>query len=140
MSHYIYRRDRKPLSPREIIRLLREEFAYVVASKKKGEAEVMHGLKYLLGLRRHGAPCPIGELNAMIREDRDRLKQAYLVRCADDRKSKSAYLEFVLTRDTKIFIGYSSAQHERDARPLLRRCAEAIGCVVGGHVSVEDDE
>ncbi len=100
----------------------------------------MLGLKYLLGLKRHGPPCPIGQLNAMIREDRQRLKQAYLVRCADDRKSKTAYLEFVLTPDKRIFIGYSSAQHERDAKPLLRRCAKAISCVFGGHASVEDDE
>jgi hypothetical protein len=111
-----------PLKPKEVIRRLRKEFRYVKTSKKKGLEEIQGQIDFLArfkGKRARDKKNRIDELESYKTE-------AYWVVFGDDPESKQSYLCTVVTPEDRLFFGYSSASHERAAKPLLERCAKAL--------------
>jgi len=107
-----------PLDPGEVVRRLRREFDAVVADR---EAGVRHIDQMIAQFRRMGLPSEVIEGHRGMRE------QAIEVIVTDDPASEVAYLKFVAMPGEGLFIGYHSGGHEDAARPLLERCARALG-------------
>jgi hypothetical protein len=122
MAHQLAPRPGRPyLSPREIVRRLREEFAYVEPDR---EAGADHLGDMIVRFLHAGAPLEIVEKHRRAQE------QAVRIVIADE-PTGDAYLDFVAMPDEGLFIGYESAEHEESARALLRRCAGALGYEIG---------
>ncbi len=108
---------RRHLTPSEVIRRLREEFAIVEADRDAGADHV--GDMIAQFLRMH-APQEIIEAH------RKAQPEAIRVTVADEPEAE-AFLSFVTMPEAGLFIDYHSSQHEQATEGLLRRCAEALG-------------
>jgi hypothetical protein len=107
-----------PLDPGEVIRRLRREFVAVVEDR---EAGARHIDQMIAQFRRMGLPIEVTEAHHGMRGE------AIRVVVTDDPESDVAYLDFVTMPGEGLFIGYHSGWHEDAARPLLERCARALG-------------
>jgi hypothetical protein len=119
MAHWLGPRDGEPhLPPDEVVARLRAEFVVVEADPQTGAEHVAAMVR---GMERIGLP-------AEAVAERQRLQPlAVWVVLADDPEPGEAHLRFVIMPGESILIGYSSAQHERAARPLLGRCCRVLG-------------
>ena len=107
-----------PLDPGEVVRRLRREFVAVIADR---EAGARHLDQMIAQFRRMGLPSEV------IEGHRGRRGQAIEVLVTDDPASDVAHLKFVAMPGEGLFLGDHSAGHEDAARPLLERCARALG-------------
>jgi len=103
--------------PEEVVRLLRDEFAYCIADAEQGADDVGDMIAKLIELK---AP------QSMIDEAMSGREHSFHVTIADDSASED-YLSFMLRPRSGPLIGYYSARHEAATQPLLERCA----CVLG---------
>jgi hypothetical protein len=107
-----------PLDPGEVVRRLRREFDAVVAGREAGAGHID---QMIAQFRRMGLPGEVIEGHRGMRE------RAIEVIVTDDPASDLAYLKFVAMPGEGLFIGYHSGGQEDAARPLLERCARALG-------------
>jgi len=105
------------LDPNEVARRLRDEFEHCEIDREQGQDHVGDMLAKLIEL--NAPQAMIDEVSA----GRDRSLQ---VTVADDSASED-YLTFIVQPNDGILIGYFSAQHEKATRPILERCARALG-------------
>src|SRR4051812_8996384 len=105
------------LTPSEVVRRLREEFAIVQADQDAGADHVGDMIAQFLRMR---APREIIEAH------RKAQPEAIRVTVADEAEGK-ACSSFVAMPDDGLFIGCHSGQREQSTEGLLRRCAEALG-------------
>lgn len=118
MAHRLTPRPGQPfLSPSEVVRRLRVEFARVEADPNAGADHVGDMIAQFLRMR---APQEIVEVHRRVQE------QAVRVEVADE-PTGEAFLTFVAMPGEGLFIDYHSDAHEEASRELLRRCAEALG-------------
>ena len=104
------------LTPSEVVRRLREEFAIVQADQDAGADHVGDMIAQFLRMR----PQEIIETH------RKAQTEAIRVTVADEAEGE-ACLSFVAMPDDGLFIGCHSGQHEQSTEGVLRRCAEALG-------------
>ena len=109
---------RSPLGPEEVIRRLRREFVAVDGDRGAGSCHID---QMVAQFRRMNAPGEIIEAHRRLRDEATR------VVVTDDPTSEIAYLSFTVMPGEGLFIGYHSGIHEDAARPLLVRCAQALG-------------
>ena len=110
-------KGRADLDPKKIAHLLREEFTYCAIDAEQGADDVGDMIAKLIDLK---APQEIIDKAMAGRE------HSFRVTIADDMASED-YLSFFIQPETGPLIGYYSAQHEAATRPLLERCARALG-------------
>lgn len=112
-------------SPRVLLKHLQSEFAYVEADAAVGREHVLRLLKHLRtsqGGRRHISYQQHVEHLEKVKE------RAIFVYFGDDPASETACLSTVLIPGEPLVFDFESAEHELQARHLLRRCARVIGC------------
>jgi hypothetical protein len=114
------------LDPEEIIRRLEDEFEVCNTDAEAGQEHAGDMLAKLIELK---APQDI--IDEVV-NGRDRAK---MVLIADDPTTED-YLDFLVRPNAHIVIAHYSGQHEDATRPLLTRCARALGYVIYG----EEDE
>ena len=118
MAHRLDPPEGRPyLDPEEVVRRLRDEFAHCEADADQGADIVGDMVAKLIELN---APQQIID-TAMAGRDR-----SLRVTVADDALS-DVYLSFVVRPGAGLLIGYYSGRHEVAARPVLERCARALG-------------
>ena len=118
MAHQLSpRTGRIYLTPSEVVRRLREEFAVVDVDGDAGADHVGDMIAQFLRMR---APEEIVEAH------RRAQSEAIQVTIADEPEGDPS-LTFVVMPDDVVFIGYHSLEHEQETEGLLRRCAEALG-------------
>lgn len=105
------------LDPEEVARRLTEEFADCDVDAGQGADDVGDMLAKLIELK---AP------QAVIDEVTTGRERALRITIADDRAADNR-LSFIVRPNDGLLIGYHSAQHEAATRPLLDRCAAALG-------------
>jgi hypothetical protein len=105
------------LSPEEIVRRLREEFAYVEVDREEGGDFVGNMVAKLIELK---APQAVIDQHMAARD------HAFSIFIADAPASTEVYLQFVAMPEKGPFISYHSRQHQEAAKPLLDRCAHAL--------------
>lgn len=110
--------DSPALPPDEVERRLRAEFGHVEADADGG-AEVVASM--LRQFERMNAPPEVVE------EHRQLLPSAVRFVVAEAPDFADAYLCFTAMPGRGFLLGYHSARHEREARPLLDRCARVLG-------------
>jgi hypothetical protein len=125
MAHRLVPPDGYPyLSPRVVVSRLESEFAYVEADEEDGRRHVRGIIRQLQKIRDAGL-TPVDE------EYLDRLKKAQrgavYVYFGDDPGSEIACLSTAVIPGEALFFDYASRAHEQAARPLLVRCARALG-------------
>jgi hypothetical protein len=112
-------------SPRVLLKLLQTEFPYVEADEAAGREHVLRLLRYLRtnhGGRRHVSYEQHIEHLETVKD------RALFVYFGDDPASEAACLSTVLIPGEPLVFDFESAEHELQARHLLRRCARVIGC------------
>jgi hypothetical protein len=105
------------LDPEEIARRLREEFASCEVDAEQGQEDVREMLAKLREMR---APKAVID---QVAAGRDR---SLRITVADESGSDDS-LSFMVRPDDAILIGYFSAEHQTATRPLVERCALALG-------------
>ncbi|ADB15123.1 hypothetical protein Psta_0433 [Pirellula staleyi DSM 6068] len=108
---------RSYLTPSEVVRRLREEFAIVDTDRDAGADHVGDMIAQFLRMR---APDEIVEAH------RKAQPEAVWVTVADEPSGERA-LSFVAMPGEGLFIGYHSGEQERATEGLLRRSAAALG-------------
>ena len=112
-------------SPRVLLNHLQSEFPYVEADATAGREHVLRLLKHLRttqGGRRHTSYQQHVEHLEHVKD------RAIFVYFGDDPASETACLSTVLIPGEPLVFDFESAEHELQARHLLRRCARVIGC------------
>lgn len=110
------------LPPEEAVRRLRGAFKVVEADAEKGREHAASMIQQRL--RRGDAGAAVERLRAVQAE-------AVQVTLSDVPQSPEEYLRFAVVPGEPIVVGYYDGRHERAARPLLKRCAEALGYRIG---------
>jgi hypothetical protein len=123
MSHRLVPQDGVSyLAPKEAVRRLAEEFAICEFDNDEGQDHVGDMLAKLIELK---APQAIIDEVAASRET------AIRVRVTDDENPESEnYLSLLLRSNDGPLIGYPSASVEALVRPLVERCARALGYTI----------
>jgi hypothetical protein len=112
-------------SPRVLLKQLQSEFVYVEADEAAGREHVQRLLQHLRagqGGRRHASYEQHIERLESVKD------RAIFVYFGDDPASEFACLSTVLIPGEPLVFDFESAEHELQARNLLRRCAGVIGC------------
>lgn len=125
MAHRLYARDgRAFLAPRVVVSRLENEFAYVEASEDEGRRHVLGIIRQLLRLQQEGhLQVDIDYLERLKRAQRGSI----YVYFGDDPGSETACLSTAIIPGEALFFDYESQTHEKAAKPLLMRCAAALG-------------
>jgi hypothetical protein len=119
MSHQLKPKKGSPyLPPDEVVRRLQTEFAIVDADAAAGAQHVADMIKYY---EKAKAPPELIAAHRLLQSE------AIAVIVADEPKPGDAYLQFVVMPGETLFIGYCSEQNEMAAKPLLKRCCQALG-------------
>jgi hypothetical protein len=117
------------LAPAAAIRLLQEEFAHVYADPREGQNYVRKMVEKLRQLQ-HFTPPPVTEEE--IRGLEESANKSLHVLLADNEDFGFAYLTTCIIPGQPLFFGYSSAQHQQSAQPLLTRCCSKLGYEIEG--------
>lgn len=112
------------LSPLEVVRRLKSEFAYVETNPEEGSRHVLEVLQQLLAIKRAGE-IPVDE-ECLSRLERVQ-QSAICVYFGDDLSSEAALLRTPVVPEEPLFFEYSSSAHQEAAKPLVARCAAALG-------------
>jgi hypothetical protein len=112
-------------SPRVLLNHLQSEFAYVEADAAAGREHVLRLLKHLRTSQRGRRHISYEQHVQHLENVKDR---AIFVYFGDDPASETACLSTVLIPGEPLVFDFESAEHELQARHLLRRCARVIGC------------
>lgn len=105
------------LDPEEVARRLKDEFDYTAIDRDEGADVVGAIVAKLVEL---DAPQEVIDFQ-LASQDR-----ALQIVVSDDSTSDD-YLQFTVKPNNGIFIGYFSYDHQQATRPLLERCACALG-------------
>ena len=124
MVHRLFAREgQRYLSPRIVLDRLESEFAYVESSDDEGRRHVQGLIRQLIRIKQMGK-IPVDN------EHLDRLKKAQnaalYVYFGDNPSSDTGYLCTAVIPGEPLIFDYTSREHQRAARPLLVRCAEAL--------------
>jgi hypothetical protein len=106
------------LDPAEVVRRVRAVFVLVEADRAAG---ARHVDDMIAAFQRMNASERVVEAHRQMRDD------TIALFITDNPTSEVAYLKFAAMPEQGLLIGYHSRQHEDAARPLLERCAEALG-------------
>lgn len=123
------RTGHKWLSPPEVVERLRSEFSTVKVDRKQGEAHVVRMIDQLTRML-HLTPPPASE--AEIDRLRSVREQAVFLMFGESTDSDNGYLGTTVIPGEPLFFGYSSGRHQEATRPLLERCASALGYEIEG--------
>lgn len=112
------------LNPRVVVTRLEREFAYVEASEEDGRRHVQGLIRQLQKMMQAGSiPADEDYLERLRRAQ----PNALYVYFGDDPGSDTACLGTAVIPGEALVFNYASDAHEHTARPLLARCAAALG-------------
>ena len=118
MAHRLSPRADDPyLSPKEVVRRLREEFDFVDADPEAGADHVGDMIVQFL---RMGVPDTVVEAHRQVQSAAIRVTIA-------DNLVDDMELSFVTMPGEGLLVGYYSGEHEEATSELLRCCADALG-------------
>lgn len=123
MAHRLVPRDgRRYLSPRVVVSRLLSEFSNVSSSEKDGRRYVHGIIQQLHAIKRVGkVPVDSDYLDRLGKAQNDAIYVYFA-----DWNSETAYLSTAVIPGEPLFFYYSSSAHEKAAKTLLLRCAEAL--------------
>lgn len=106
------------LSSSEVTQRLRAEFDWVDVDPETGKSQALALAGHLAAVK---APKEeVSRIEALQHE------AVYFV-CCDDHADDEQTLSFVVMGHEPLYIGYTDDRHQRKSRPVLQRCAAALG-------------
>ena len=122
MAHELTPKANRPyLTPKEVVRRLREAFRYVDASASRGAKAIDDGIEYMLAAQQTGAPFTNEEIE---RSRSVRNKSIDII--VADASAPNVILSVLIEPNERLFFGYESGEHEDAAKPLLERIARVL--------------
>jgi hypothetical protein len=118
--------DEQFLEPDEVLRRLRAEFPVVEINQDYGREMVQERIDFIERRSSEGLD-PWLENDKTLERLRCGINSALGVYFADEPDAEFAYLTTVVMQNEPLFFGYTSDEHQQNARPLLKRAAKALG-------------
>lgn len=125
MAHEFTPKAGQPLLPiDEITCRLKEHFAHVELDVERASSDLQRWIEWVHEARTRGASA---YSDAQIERAQRAIGRSVFVIVADDPGTDTEYLAFTLgPEDEKIFVGYTSEEHEKAAAPFRERLARIL--------------